>query len=214
MCQMSFNIIFTPFSYFPEWEYSVRILRCRSPSGSGYPAGGSSRAKRSSGTSRTPTDSTSVRICQRFYFVRFRVVRKWRHAIYEPLLRPIPSVQLYSMKVKYCHHNCLTTCLPLGSWFVNSLKLNMEFWHCWSLPTIEKIFTTFSVIFQVNVNQLQWPPLNWIMVNWIIRLMLSDWLGSDRMGINILKKHWLLESKSRLLASLWNFYHIFFTFSL
>jgi hypothetical protein len=37
-------------------------------------------------------------------------------------------------------------------------------------------------------SQIQWSPLNWI-----IRLMLSDWLGPDMTGINMMKNHRLLE---------------------
>ena len=43
---------------------------------------------------------------------------------------------------------------------------------------------------------------NWIMNNLFSRLLESDWSSADRTGIHIKKKRRLIESKSRLIASL------------
>ncbi len=57
--------------------------------------------------------------------------------------------------------------------------------------------------------QIQWSPLNWITDNWISWLIESDLPGPDHTDTNIYNIHHLIESKSRLFASLLNFFFIF-----
>jgi hypothetical protein len=71
--------------------------------------------------------------------------------------------------------------------------------RCWPEEYVcgqKHIFGQFEKIF------LQSLPLNWITANWISQLIESDWQSPGRTGLNIYKNHWLIESKSHLIASL------------
>jgi len=79
-------------------------------------------------------------------------------------------------------------------------------WHDWEPIGIGRIWVeeeihSWKVI--IIRTYLQCLTLNWITVNWISWLIESVWPSPNRIGINICKNHRLIESKSRLIASLY-----------